>query len=58
MNLKQNMFSLLRAISNYKALAGVNMALLAFRIIDSERVLYNADSCNEKLQIRYANLRV
>ncbi|WP_185965512.1 hypothetical protein [Flavobacterium zepuense] len=58
MKIKQDMFSLFGANRKYESLATILLPVLSFRNIHREVVLYLGTNCSEKLQIRYANLRV
>jgi len=58
MKVKQNMFSLFGSISKYKAFGVVEMSVLIISNMLCHMVLYQANTCREELQIRYANLRV
>jgi hypothetical protein len=58
MKVTQDMFSLFGMVKKYEALAAILLPALCFRNIHAAEVLYTGKNCNEKLQIRYATLRV
>jgi len=58
MKLTQDMFSLFGMVRKYEALASILLPALCLRNIHAAEALYTGNNCREKLQIRYATLRV
>jgi hypothetical protein len=52
------MFSLLRVVSKFELLPGINLLQLTDGVVNSLAIVYGINNSHEKLQIRYANIRV
>jgi hypothetical protein len=58
MKINKNMFSLIGSISKYTALATISKVTFSLRNMPGGEVFHSIASCQEKLQIVYANIRV
>jgi hypothetical protein len=58
MKLKPQVLSIISIISDYMASVHINGRLFATEALQSAGVFNSSDNCKEKLQIRFANIRV
>gem|GEM_PF-2925817 len=58
MKMNYNMFSLFGSISKFRAFTGAVKSVFALHKVVDMSVIHNENIFQEKLQIRYANLRV
>jgi hypothetical protein len=58
MKTNHSMFSLFGTISKFRAFASANWPVFYLRNIADMLVFYDENTCQEKLQIIYANIRV
>lgn len=58
MKTNYNMFSLFGNINKFRAFAAAGRSVFSIRKIADMSVIYNENTCQEKLQIIYANIRV